>query len=335
MASQFSYRQSATLLHELLGVNIRFGHVSVRNAAFAAGIRLDHDEALQPFTDWRRARNEAPVVTLAFDGGYVRRTRNGSRRNFEILTGAGEINGKIWVFAGAYKALPALSLRLASFVDRLRIPAGTTTALMTDGAESLLRLKSALPIQTHWVLDYFHISMKLRHIDQCIGRIPPISLSPGSSIFEIYDPFNYLRAHLWSGRREKFDESVDRLLELLKRAEEFLPDHSRTISMARGHICGLAWYIQKNRAGVINYGRWRREGRRISTSAVEGTVNRLIGRRLGKGQHMCWSKRGAHLLLQVRCAVMNGEFLQRYQRWFPAVGIRNIGLPRHWRPHCF
>src|SRR5277367_619284 len=203
MASQFSYRQSADLLHELLGVDIRFSHISVRNAVLAAGARLDHDEALQPFADWRRPRDGGPDVTLAFDGGYVRRTRKGPRRNFEILTGAGEINGKIWVFASAYKALPALTRRLASFVNRLRIPVGTSTALMTDGAESLLRLKSLLPIQTHLVLDYFHVAMKPRHIDQCIGGIPPISLSPGSSIFEIYDRFTHLRAHLWAGRREK------------------------------------------------------------------------------------------------------------------------------------
>jgi hypothetical protein len=135
--------------------------------------------------------------------------------------------------------------------------------------------------------------------------------------------------------REMFNDlSVGDGQQLLKQAEEFLPELGRTISMASGHICDLAWYIEKNQTGVINYGRWRREGRRISTSAVEGTVNRLIGRRLGKGQHMCWSKRGAHLLLQVRCAVMNGEFLRRYQRSFPAVGIRNVGLPWHWRPHC-
>lgn len=184
MASQFSYRQSAALLHELLGVDLRFSHASVRNATLAAGTRLDHDQALQPFADWRRPRDGGAEVTLEFDGGYVRTTEKGPRRNFEILTGAGEINGKIWVFASAYKALPAPSLRLAAFVNRLRIPAGTTTALMTDGAASLLRLKAVLPIQTHLVLDYFHVSMKLRHIDQCIGRIPPISLSPDSSIFE-------------------------------------------------------------------------------------------------------------------------------------------------------
>ena len=175
--------------------------------------------------------------------------------------------------------------------------------------------------------------MKLRHIDQCIGTIPPMVLTPGGSVFELYDRFNYLRGYLWSGRRHKFEESVDRLLELLDRAEEELPDLHRSIQMAAGHLCDPASYIRKNESGVVNYSRWRQEGRRISTSAVEGTVNRLIGRRPGKGQHMCWTKRGAHLLLQVRCAVLNGELLERFQRWFPDIGTRQIGLPWNWVPH--
>ncbi len=317
MASQFSYRQAAGILHELLPVDLRFGHVSVRNATL----------------DWRRPRPGPRTVTLGFDGGYARRIRRGPRRNFEILTGAGEIDGKIWVFASAHKAVPGLKRRLAAFVSRLRISSAEPIALMTDGAESLLRLKALLPIRTHFVLDYFHVSMKLRHIDQCIGVIPPTALSPYGSIFELYDRFNYLRGYLWSGQRQKFEQSVERLLELLDQAKAALPDLDRTISTASGHLCDLAGYIRKNDSGVINYGRWRKEGRRISTSGVEGTVNRLIGRRLGKGQHMCWTKRGAHLLLQVRCAVLNSEFLQRYQRWFPAVGTRSIGLPWDWRPH--
>jgi len=333
MASQYSYRQAAAILHELLPVDLRFGHVSVRNATLDAGGRLDQDQITEPFADWRRPRPGPRTVTLGFDGGYARRIRKGPRRNFEILTGAGEIDGKIWVFASAHKSVPGLKRRLAAFVSRLRISSEEPIALMTDGAESLLRLKPLLPVRTRFVLDYFHVSMKLRHIEQCIGVIPPTALSPDGSIFELYDRFNCLRGYLWSGRRAKFEQSVDRLLELLDEAKERLPDLERTISMASGHLCDLAEYIRKNDAGVINYGRWRREGRRISTSAVEGTVNRLIGRRLGKGQHMCWTKRGAHLLLQVRCAVLNSEFLQRYQRWFPSVGTRSIGLPWDWIPH--
>jgi hypothetical protein len=333
LASQYSYRQAATILHELLGVHPRFGHVSVRAATLDAGSRLDQDQIREPFADWRRIRSAPRNVTLAFDGGYVRRTRKGTRRNFEILTGAGEIDGKIWVFATAHKAIAGLRRRLAAFVGRLHITSERPIALMTDGAESLLRLRAYLPVPTRFVLDYFHVSMKLRHIDQCIGAIPPMVLSPGGSVFELYDRFNYLRGYLWSGRRQKFEESVDRLIKLLDRAEEIMPDLHRSVHMANGHLCALAWYIRKNESGVINYGRWRKEGRRISTSAVEGTVNRLIGRRLGKGQHMCWTRRGAHLLLQVRCAALNGELLERFQRWFPAIGTRQIGMPWDWVPH--
>jgi hypothetical protein len=67
---------------------------------------------------------------------------------------------------------------------------------MTDGAESLLRLKKLLPVPTRLVLDYFRVAMKVRHADQCIGRIPPYRFSPNGSVFELYDRFNYLRGYL-------------------------------------------------------------------------------------------------------------------------------------------
>lgn len=212
MASQYSYRQAAAILHELLPVDLRFGHVSVRNATLDAGGRLDQDQISEPFADWRRPQPGPRTVTLGFDGGYARRIRKGPRRNFEIFTGAGEIDGKIWVFASAHKTAPGFKRRLGAFVSRLRINSAEPIALMTDGAKSLLRLKALLPIRTRFVLDYFHVSMKLRHIDQCIGVIPPTALSPDGSIFELYDRFNYLRGYLWSGRRAKFEQSVDRLL---------------------------------------------------------------------------------------------------------------------------
>ena len=178
------------------------------------------------------------------------------------------------------------------------------------------------------------MAMKVRHADQCIGRIPPYRFSPDGSIFELYDRFNYLRGYLWGGRRTKFKESFDRLLRLLDRVRDELPDSERSAGMAIGHLCDLKAYLQKNESGVINYREWREAGRRISTSAVEGTVNRLIGRRMCKAQHMCWSKRGAHLLLQVRCAVLNGDLLAGFRRWFPSVGTRRIMMPWHWLPHC-
>jgi hypothetical protein len=39
---------------------------------------------------------------------------------------------------------------------------------------------------------------------------------------------------------------------------------------------------------------------------TEGTANFLVNRRMNKSQQMRWLRRGADLLLQVRCAVYNG-----------------------------
>ena len=111
-----------------------------------------------------------------------------------------------------------------------------------------------------------------------------------------------------------------------------MPDYETSASMAFGHLCDLEGYLQENETGVVNYREWRNAGRRISTSAVEDSVNRLIGQRMCKAQHMCWSMRGAHLLLQVRCAALNGDLLAGFQRWFPSIGARRVMMPWDWLP---
>ena len=58
-------------------------------------------------------------------------------------------------------------------------------------------------------------------------------------------------------------------------------------------------------------------GQRISTAVVESMVNRVIGRRMAKKQPMRWSRRGAHLLVQIRLAVLDGRLPQAFQRWYP------------------
>jgi hypothetical protein len=156
LGSMHSYRQAASTLHELLGVDLSFGFQGVRKAVLQAGSRLDKEPTIAHRPDLPpRAGDPPPVLTFAFDGGYARRTRKGSRRNFEILTGACEKNGKIRVFATAFKSPQSLRRRLCRFVGRVGYDAENPTALMTDGAESLLRLKKLLPVPTRLVLDYF------------------------------------------------------------------------------------------------------------------------------------------------------------------------------------
>ena len=57
-------------------------------------------------------------------------------------------------------------------------------------------------------------------------------------------------------------------------------------------------YVTNNQGSIPNYGKRRRQGKRIATSFVESTVNVLIGKRFAKSQQMQWSKQGAHHLLR-------------------------------------
>jgi len=62
--------------------------------------------------------------------------------------------------------------------------------------------------------------------------------------------------------------------------------------------------------------RWRC-GETISSAFVESAVNQVMSKRMVKKQQMRWSKRGAHLLLQVRTKVLNDELRATFDRWYP------------------
>ena len=73
----------------------------------------------------------------------------------------------------------------------------------------------------------------------------------------------------------------------------------------------LVAYVECNGGATIPYGSRHRDGRSISTAMAESAVNQVLNHRMCKRQQMRWSPRGAHLLAQVRCAVINGDLSER------------------------
>ena len=55
----------------------------------------------------------------------------------------------------------------------------------------------------------------------------------------------------------------------------------------------------------------------ISSALVESAVNQLIDKRMSKSQQMRWDPRSAHLLLQVRVRVIDGQLRDDFARWYP------------------
>jgi hypothetical protein len=62
-------------------------------------------------------------------------------------------------------------------------------------------------------------------------------------------------------------------------------------------------YLHRQSVRRVNYAARYRAGPRVGTSVTEGTANFLVNRRMNKLQQMRWTRRGANLLLQVRCGV--------------------------------
>jgi hypothetical protein len=85
-------------------------------------------------------------------------------------------------------------------------------------------------------------------------------------------------------------------------------------------------YLRSQSAWLVNYAERWRAGLRVGTSLTEGTANFLVNRRMAKSQQMRWSRRGADLLLQVRCAVYNGALGSGFGQLFEPAPTSGL----HW-----
>jgi hypothetical protein len=77
----------------------------------------------------------------------------------------------------------------------------------------------------------------------------------------------------------------------------------------------LVAYVEANGGSTINDGARHRQHKPVSTATAESAVNQVINQRMCKRQQMRWSPQGVHLLAQLRCAVINGDLVERLARY--------------------
>jgi hypothetical protein len=67
-----------------------------------------------------------------------------------------------------------------------------------------------------------------------------------------------------------------------------------------------------------------RHGERIATGFVESTVNQVVSKRMVRRQQMRWTKKGAHLLLQVRTQVLNEDLRTTFGHWYTGMASTDV-----------
>jgi hypothetical protein len=129
-----------------------------------------------------------------------------------------------------------------------------------------------------------------------------------ASLLVIVAEVERLRWRIWNGKAKNAQRSIKRIRKVM---HAFQGERGQR---ARSTPSGKLWsalhevdsYLSGQSAWLVNYAKRYRAGLRVGTSITEGTANFLINRRMNKSQQMRWSRHGADLLLQVRCAVYNG-----------------------------
>ncbi len=319
LGARTSFRDAARVLATLLPASPA-NQESVRIRTHAVATRLEADDR-QATAEVMAVRDEPaqaaaadanrPVVML--DGAYIRAVPGHQVRNFEAICGKVEREGhptRRFALVRSVAEQPHALLRAALQGQGWR--EGDAVTAISDGdpaLPALVRSATAGPVQP--ILDWFHLSMRVHHVEQVMRglcALEPTSLAP-------LDPAQVdverLRHLLWNGHHEKACEALGRIASWAKDAA-MLNDPAMEARAKRllARCTELHTYIENNEGVLIDYGQRYRAGKPISTSRAEGTVNQLVSARMNKRKQMRWSPRGAHRVLQVRAAVLDGQFGQ-------------------------
>ena len=154
--------------------------------------------------------------------------------------------------------------------------------------------------------------MRVQHLKQLARRLSIRVPTHAAATAKIRDELERLHWRLWHGRTHAVDVSIRRLSKAIGAFRRYRPKRQAREASRRLWVMlyDLKRYVRGNANIIVNYHRCQRSGEPVSTARVESAVNHLVNRRMNKSQQMRWSTHGAHRLLQVRAAVINGELEQ-------------------------
>ena len=172
--SKLPYRKAAALLRDMLPVPTEgVSHATVRRHTLSIGTLLDQRITEPDEYDWPESRREAvsPAdrLTVAIDGTYVRADRMMGLGEHLVVAGRVERDGLLggsFAWVTQYPLCDDLAYMKAALETHGWTPESHVTVL-ADGADGLNNLVCATTEKaSRKILDWFHISMGLRPIEQ-------------------------------------------------------------------------------------------------------------------------------------------------------------------------
>ena len=268
-----------------------------------------------------RPGTAASEITVTLDSTFIRSCEIGER-HLEVRVGNVETkSGRRQAFGAVAKAGTDIAGLIGKNLDAVGRTGDTVLTSFTDGCPGLRHILTGAGVTEPPTLDWFHIGMRLQHLNQIADGLAAGDPAHAAAKTMILTEVDRLHWRIWNGKAKNARKSIDRIRRVMHhfRGE---PDTRKSIAPSRKlwtTLRELDSYLTGQSAWLVNYAERHRAGLRVGTSITEGTANFLVNRRMNKSQQMRWSRRGADLLLQVRCAVYNGTLGSEFgQRFHPA-----------------
>jgi hypothetical protein len=323
LSALITYRVAADVLARMFPLGAGNDPETLRSHTLKIGAELQDRAAVRPDT-------AAAAITVTLDSTFIRSCEDGER-HLEVRVGNVETEtGGRQVFGAVAKADTDIETLIRRSLDAVGRSEATALTAFTAGCSGLRRILAQAGVTEAPMLDWFHIGMRLQHLEQTAGTLSADNPERAAAKAVIVEEVDRLHWRLWNGKAKDAQISIDRIRAVMPhfRGE---PGQRRSIAPPRNlwtALHALNGYLTGQSDWLVNYAERHRAGLRVGTAITEGTANFLVNRRMNKSQQMRWSRRGADLLLQVRCAVYNGTLGSSFgQRFWPANdSIPNVAI---------
>jgi hypothetical protein len=317
LSALMTYRVAADLLEQMLPVDAGTDPETLRRHTLRVGEVVADRAAIRPETF-------APAITVTLDSTFIRSCEDGER-HLEVRVGNVETKSNArQVFGAVAKTDTDIKVLIRRSLDAVGRSEGAELTAFTDGCPGLRRILADAGVAETPILDWFHIGMRLEHLKQIAGALTsgdPVRVAAKAVIVTEVERLHW---RIWNGKAKNARKSIIRIRAVMHhfRGE---PGSRKSVAPSRKlwtALHALDGYLTGQSAWLVNYAERHRAGLRVGTAITEGTANFLVNRRMNKSQQMRWSRRGADLLLQVRCAVYNGTLgFDLGRKFYPANDV--------------
>ena len=311
LGARHSFREAARIMEVFLPC-AKQANTSVRHRLGKIAKEISGSALAEPAVP--SAGKSADPVTVFLDGAHIRSRPEYQKRHLDVVVGKIESSQMCRRFGLVQQAAQSPARQLWQDLQETGWDGESPVTVISDGEPALPNLvRYAVGGPVHHILDWWHISMRVKHVENAVRGLLQAKNFPGIPVL-FGRPAERLRWYLWHGKVRAATTDLRWLMTDCMRLGKDDPEVSDAAARVHTRCRELYTYLANNMDSLTDYG-WRyRNGLPISSSRAEGCVDDIGNTRMGKRRRMRWSPKGAHHVAIVRAAVLDGRLTSVYQR---------------------